>query len=212
MKSYVIHLIRQGLTEANSKGMYIGKTDLPLIDASKKELEKMRKSGEYPTVEAVFSSPLLRCTETAEILYPSREIITVEEMREYDFGDFEGHTGEELDGRPDYTAWVSGKMAPPNGESNEDFIKRLCVGLNSVVRTMMDMGVHSAALVMHGGAMMMLLAACGLPRHKSVDWTCASGEGFSIRVTPSLYQRTGAVEVFDTVPSTAEYSEDDNYD
>ena len=49
---------------------------------------------------------------------------------------------------------------------------------------------------------MMLLAAAGLPQRKSVDWMCSAGEGFTIRVTPSLYQRTGAVEVCGIVPQT----------
>ena len=30
MKTYKIHLIRHGQTEANAKGLYIGMTDLPL--------------------------------------------------------------------------------------------------------------------------------------------------------------------------------------
>ena len=33
MKSYKIHLLRHGQTEANEKGLYIGRTDLPLSPA-----------------------------------------------------------------------------------------------------------------------------------------------------------------------------------
>ncbi len=212
MRSYVIHLIRHGLTDANRKGMYIGKTDLPLIPEGVKQLESMRKNEDYPLVQGVYSSPLMRCVKSAEILFPNREIVTVPEFTEYDFGDFEGKTGEELDGRPDYIAWTAGKMPPPNGEANEDFIKRLCVGLNNVVRQMMDNGQTSAAVIMHGGAIMMLLAACGLPRHRSVDWMCSAGEGYSIRITPSIYQRTGAVEVFDTVPASQKFSDEEEYE
>lgn len=204
MKTYVIHLIRHGFTEANRKGMYIGSTDLPILKESAMELNRMRNEEGYPSVQMVFSSPLKRCIQTAEILYPSAEVIPVEEFREYDFGEFEGKTGEELDGRPDYIAWTSGRMSPPGGESTEEFTKRLCVGLNGVVRRMMQENKNTAAVMMHGGAIMMLLSACGVPRHQSVEWTCSAGEGYSLRITPSLYQRTGVVEVFDTVPSTAE--------
>lgn len=202
MKTYVIHLIRHGLTEANRKGAYIGVTDLPLLPESKAELARMKREGGYPQVSAVYSSPLLRCKQTAEVLYPNQEVIEIPEMAEYNFGDFEGKTGEELDSRPDYIAWASGKMAPPNGETNEDFVKRICLGLNNIVRSMMEKGIYSSSVIMHGGAIMMLLAAAGLPQRKSVDWMCSAGEGFTIRVTPSLYQRTGAVEVCGIVPQT----------
>ncbi len=207
MKTYVIHLIRHGLTEANRKGMYIGSTDLPLLKESEEELKRMKREGGYPAVEAVYSSPLQRCTKTAEILYPNKEIITVDELCEYNFGDFEGKTGEELDNRPDYIAWTSGKMGAPNGETNEEFVKRQCLALNKIVRSMMERGIYTSAAVLHGGAIMMLLAATGLPQKNSVDWLCSAGEGFSIRITPSLYQSTGAVEVFGIVPMEADFDE-----
>ena len=207
MKTYVIHLIRHGLTEANRKGMYIGATDLPLLPESEKELLRMKNEGGYPSVQAVYTSPLLRCKQTAEILYPNFEAQDIPEMTEFNFGDFEGKTGDELDSNPDYIAFTSGRAAPPNGETNEDFVKRICLGLNNIVRSMMDKGIYSSAVIMHGGALMMLLAAAGLPRRKSIEWMCSAGEGFSIRVTPSLYQRTGAVEVFGLVPMEEEYND-----
>lgn len=217
MRSYVIHFIRHGLTEANKKGMYIGNTDLPLIYEGAEEIKKIKATEGYPAVEMVFSSPLKRCVETARIIYPSMDILTVEEMREYDFGDFDGKTGEELDGRPDYIAWTSGKMAPPGGEATVDFVKRLALGLNHMVRAMMEENKHTAACVMHGGAIMMLFSACAVPRRKSVEWTCSAGEGFSVRITPSLYHSSGIIEVFDTVPSTQEnydidYENNDEYE
>ena len=114
---------------------------MPLLPESKAELARMKREGGYPQVSAVYSSPLLRCKQTAEVLYPNQEVIEIPEMAEYNFGDFEGKTGEELDSRPDYIAWASGKMAPPNGETNEDFVKRICLGLNNIVRSMMEKGI-----------------------------------------------------------------------
>ena len=80
-----------------------------------------------------------------------------------------------------------------------EFAKRLCVGLNQIVRDMMAEGAEHAAVIMHGGAIMMLLASCAVPRKSMVEWTCSSGEGYSILITPSLYHSSGVVEVVDYV-------------
>lgn len=201
MKTYKIYLIRHGLTEANEKGRYIGKTDLALTKESVKELKDLRASYTYPSASVIYSGPLKRCVQTAQILYPGREIQTVDNLTEYDFGDFEGKTGAELDGRPDFTAWVSGKMpASPNGESNEDFQKRVLLGFNQIVVDLMRKGETSGAVIMHGGVMTTLLSACALPQRRAVEWGCDAGFGYTLLVTPTLYQRSGVVEVIDLIP------------
>ena len=200
MKTYNIHLIRHGLTEGNLKQQYIGVTDLPLSGVGVTELKRLKDETEYPRVDKVYSSPMLRCLQTARILYPGRDIQTVDNMREIDFGDFEGKTANELEANPAYADWAAGRInAAPNGEDNTEFAKRLCVGLNQIVRDMMAEGAEHAAVIMHGGAIMMLLASCAVPRKSMVEWTCASGSGFSLLITPSLYHSSGVVEVIDYV-------------
>ena len=200
MKTFKIHLIRHGLTEGNLKQQYIGRTDLPLAGVGVAELQRMKDEIEYPRVDAVYSSPMLRCLQTAHILYPSKDVQTVDKLIEIDFGEFEGKTANELEHTPAYADWAAGRInAAPGGEDNTEFAKRLCVGLNEIVRDMMSKGTEHAAVIMHGGAIMMLLASCALPRKNMVEWTCASGSGYSILVTPSLYHRSGVVEVIDYV-------------
>lgn len=208
MITYTIHLIRHGMTQSNVNGAYIGcKTDAPLIKEGIAALKDMRRDFNYPKADLVFSSPLSRCVESAKILYPNKDIITVDDIKEFDFGDFEGKTPAELDSRPDFLDWAAGKIPAPNGESNEDLVKRLCLGLNKIVRIMMQKEKTSAAVLMHGATIMMLLASCGLPKLRTAEWRCSFGEGYTIRVTPSLYQRTGAVEVVDIVPKEQEYND-----
>lgn len=201
MKTYKIHLIRHGLTEANTDGRYIGcRTDLPLSGEGVDELRLLRENIDYPEIERLYSSPLLRCRQTAGVLYPAMEIQTVPNLREYDFGDFENKTAAQLEGLPDFTDWTSGKIsAPPGGEDNADFVKRICLGLNEVVRDMMAQGVTHSAVIMHGGAMMMLLAASAVPRRRPVEWTSENGRGYSLLITPSLYHSSGVVEVYDVI-------------
>ncbi len=201
MKTYKIHLIRHGITDGNLLGQYIGsKLDLPLCPQGVAELKKLNESYEYPTISALYTSPLLRCKQTASILFPGFEATEIPELTEYDFGEFEGKTAEQLEVSEDYLKWTSGKIsAPPSGESNEDFIKRQVLGLNLIVRDMMDKGVTESAVIMHGGAIMMLLSACAVPRKRAVEWVSESGHGYSLLITPSLYHSSGIVEVFDSI-------------
>ncbi len=206
MRSYKIHLIRHGSTEANKEGRYIGgRTDLPLSADGRREIKTLKEKYHYPWVDVVYSSPLSRCVETAKILFPDREIIPVEGMREYDFGEFENKTAAELEGLPAYTAWTSGQMpAPPCGESSKDFTARVVLSLNEIVRDMMARECYEAAVIMHGGAIMMLLAATALPQHHPAEWTSENGMGYTALITPSLYQKSGVIEVIDLVPAEDE--------
>lgn len=201
MKTYKIHLIRHGSTDANILGTYIGsRTDMPLSPEGVRELKSLKQNLEYPSVEAVYTSPMLRCRQTAAMLFEGFDEIPIDELTEYDFGDFEGKTASELEICPEYIEWTSGKIsAPPNGEDTEDFVKRLALGLNIVVRDMMQKGIRESAVIMHGGAIMMLLSACAVPRRRSVEWTSDNGRGYSLLITPSLYHSSGIVEVYDIV-------------
>lgn len=202
MRTYKLHFIRHGVTEGNAEGRYIGVTDLPLSSAGIAELEAVKNEGLLPNVGLVFTSPLSRCRESAEILYPDKGMTVIDEWREYDFGEFEGKTAFELEGTPEYTAWTSGKApCPPGGEDQAGFSKRICLGLNLAVRKMMELEVREAAAVMHGGVIMSLFAACALPRRQMVEWVCDAGRGYTARITPSLYGRSGVIEIIDTVPS-----------
>lgn len=200
MKTYKIHLIRHGLTEANLKQQYIGSTDMPLAAVGLTELQRLKCENDYPRVDKVYSSPMLRCKQTANVLYPSKEIMIIDNLREIDFGDFEGKTATELESDPRYADWAAGRIsAAPGGEDNTDFAKRLCIGLNEIVRDMMASNAEHSAVIMHGGAIMMLLSSCAVPRKSMVEWTCSAGSGFSLLVTPSLYHSSGIVEVIDYV-------------
>ena len=87
-----IDLVRHGMTRGNEERRYIGITDEPLSERGRKLAEQCM----YEMPEIVFSSPLKRCVETAEILYPDQDIYIIEELRECDFGIFEGKNAEEL--------------------------------------------------------------------------------------------------------------------
>ena len=201
MKTYKIHLIRHGLTSANIEGRYVGnRTDLPLCAYGIDELRALRDTVDYPDIQCLYTSPMLRATQTAEILYPDTDYKVIDELTEYDFGAFEGKTAKELEKDENFLAWTSGKIAEaPGGESTTNFVKRLALGLRAVVEDMMRNGAESGGVIMHGGAIMMLLASCAVPRRKSVEWQCENGRGYSVMITPSIYHSSGIIEVYDII-------------
>lgn len=201
MRTLKIHLIRHGATDANYDGRYIGcKTDLPLAPEGLNELRMLKDDIDYPEIERLYSSPMLRCRQTGAVLYPDFESVMVEELKEYDFGSFENKTAAELESNPNFIPWTSGRLsAPPGGEDNSEFIKRICVGFNKIVLDMIESGLTESAVIMHGGAIMMLLGVSAVPRHKPVEWTADNGRGYSVRVTPSLYHKSGVIEVYGIV-------------
>ncbi|MBQ4120886.1 MAG: DUF2179 domain-containing protein, partial [Clostridia bacterium] len=84
-------------------------------------------------------------------------------------------------GRPDYKAWASGQMpSPPEGESSKDFTARIVLALKEIVRDMMARECYESAVIMHGGAIMMLLAACALPQNPPAFWTSENGKGYTV--------------------------------
>lgn len=201
MRTLKIHLIRHGATDANYDGRYIGcKTDLPLAPEGLNELRMLKDDIDYPEIERLYSSPMLRCRQTGAVLYPDFEPVMVEELKEYDFGLFENKTAAELESNPSFIPWTSGRLsAPPGGEDNSEFIKRICVGFNKIVLDMIEGGLTESAVIMHGGAIMMLLGVSAVPRNKPVEWTADNGRGYSVRVTPSIYHKSGVIEVYGIV-------------
>lgn len=213
-----ILLIRHGKTAGNLKGRYIGsRTDEPLCPEGIEALQ----AKHYPPVDMIYTSPLQRCVQTAEILWPdmTREdgkeavpasclsarqgilskipgkFFIVPGLMECDFGDFENKNYQELDGNPDYQAWIdSGGTLPfPNGESMEDF-KRRCRKaflrvLQESIRTEMSRqcldrneeewkGPFRFAVVAHGGTIMAILEKYGFPKKQYFDYQVKNGCGY----------------------------------
>ena len=93
-------LIRHSLTPGNLKKQYVGSTDQPL--APEGEALARERRGAMPSIDGLWVSPLMRCRQTAELLFPNMEQHIVPDLQECDFGDYEGKTWEELKDEPTY--------------------------------------------------------------------------------------------------------------
>ena len=97
-----LFLLRHGLTEANERRLYYGRTDLPLSEAGRAAL---RACAAPPAVVRYFTSGLLRTEQTLEILCGSVPHTALPGLREMDFGAFEMKSYSELKDDPDFRRW-----------------------------------------------------------------------------------------------------------
>lgn len=202
MKSYIIHFIRHGAIDETMAGKYIGTTDVTLSDKGRMALRKLDYEEKYPGTQVVFTSPLKRCTETCKILYPEQTPLVIDNLSECNFGEWEGKTAEELKGNSDFEKWLAGdsSVKPPKGESNADFTRRICLMFESMVEGLIKTGTTESVIVTHGGVIMTLLAIYGMPQAKPFEWVMDNGFGYSMRITPILWQRDKVGEVFQVIP------------
>ncbi len=211
MQGYKIRLIRHGMTSANTEGRYIGITDTPLSEQGIKDLYEKAENLEYGGVQKVYTSPLKRCKQTADILYHDAFTVELGLLAEMDLGDFENKTADQLMDDPAYKKWLEGGLdnPPPHGESARDVVNRCYEALNIIISDMMYEGFTSAAVVTHGGIIMNMLSCFGVPKLSPAAYRCDFGEGFEISVTASMWQRSGAFELLSAFPYTDGELEED---
>ena len=181
-------LVRHGETAGNKLKRYIGKrTDEPLSQDGTEEL----KGFSYPQVQAVYASPMIRCTQTAGILFPGKKLNIIDEFAECDFGEFENKNYLELDGNEHYQAWIdSGGLLPfPGGESREEFKRRNVTGFQKAVNGCIRGGISMVAVVAHGGTIMNVMEEYADEKRSFYDWHVGNGKGYEVEIDPELWKK-----------------------
>ena len=172
-----IVMLRHFATEGNLQKKYIGITDESLCEEGISILKKIT----YPQVEAVFISPLMRCRQTAKLIYPEIHPTVCGDFKECDFGEFENKNYKELSFNPSYQLWIdsNGTLSFPGGENPEDFKNRCIKEFEKVVEVSRKAGYQTIALVVHGGTIMSILDRFSYPNESYYHWTTDNGRGYS---------------------------------
>ena len=203
MKYYKLHLIRHGLTSGNLEGRYIGSgTDLPLCDEGKAGLLALKQKYAYPQVSVVFTSPLQRAVQTADLLYPGVHQIPLQDLREMCFGVSQGQPLEQLLKDRAVARWMdpNSQEVPQGAEGRAAFYKRTGDMLLKLFEYLLRSHTEEAACITHGGVIMSMLAQHALPQRKPEDWMTDPGCGYSVRCDAEMWMRDRLVEAFDVVP------------
>ena len=137
-------LVRHAEPHEDARGRCYGSLDVGLSRRGEEQAAGLRLSG----FEAVYTSPRLRAVATARALDPTP--IVEDDLRELDFGDFEGRTYEEIErDEPElFRQWMEAPTTVrfPNGESYADLKARASRVLEEIRAR------HACAVVVtHGG-------------------------------------------------------------
>ena len=195
----LIHLIRHGATAYNPEGRYQGTGDIPLSPAGRAAL---RPPSYIP--EVVYTSPLCRAVETARILFPSARLVPVPDLRELDFGKFEGRTCREMEHDPDYRIWVEGGCLGrcPGGEDRATFTTRSCAAFRALLDGALSRGEQQLTIVAHGGTQMAVLSHYARPHRDFYEWYIPPGGCFLLDSAP--WAQDGCLDVLGQVRYTWE--------
>ena len=87
-----IYLMRHGQTEKNKARLLQGRSDVPLNETG---MEEARRTADWfgqqgIRFDAVYSSPLIRAVQTAQLASGCKEIRVDERLLEMDYGPYEG--------------------------------------------------------------------------------------------------------------------------
>jgi probable phosphoglycerate mutase len=153
----MLWLIRHGETAWSLSGAHTGRTDIPLTALGEEKAAKIRDKLAGQTFALVLVSPLERARRTCEIAGYGAQAQVDPNLLEWNYGDYEGRTTEEI--RASRPGWSIFSGGVPNGETIEQVAERARRVIERAVAVNSDV-----ALFAHGH-ILRILAACwlGLP-------------------------------------------------
>jgi alpha-ribazole phosphatase/probable phosphoglycerate mutase len=160
-------LIRHGEPVPEVRGRCYGRLDVGLSAEGRCQVERVAQRLEAEPLHAICASPRRRTLESARILASARAcgVQVEEDLREIDFGDFEGLPYEQIAERyPEiYRQWMEHptEVEFPNGES---FVKMCARVTRSIAALLARHAGDCVAVVTHSGVIRIVLAdALGMP-------------------------------------------------
>jgi broad specificity phosphatase PhoE len=154
-------LVRHGQSTANAKGIWQGQMEFPISERGRVQAGLAGRGLSGEPFEGVYSSPLSRAFETAEIIRDrarfAGEVVPVDGLSERHGGILEGHTWAEQEQRnpelakkflaiPEEERW-----ALVGAETDEEVIARFEEALSSI--RALHPGGSRIVVVSHGGVM-----------------------------------------------------------
>ncbi len=108
IKGTELWLVRHGETEWSLSGAHTSRTDIPLTEHGRKRAEELRDYLHGKNFDAVLTSPMQRARETCEIAGLGRQAVVEDDLREWDYGIYEGRTTPEIrEAEPGWSVWGS---------------------------------------------------------------------------------------------------------
>jgi broad specificity phosphatase PhoE len=164
-----VFLARHGETEWSASGQHTSRTDVPLLDAGREQARRLGRELAGRDFALVLSSPLSRALETCRLADLGDSVALRDDLREWDYGDYEGITTPQIRARrPEWRLWQDGC---PNGESAAEVGVRADRVIAEVRAAEAD-----AALFAHGHILRVLAARwLDLPPERGASLALSTG-------------------------------------
>lgn len=174
-----VTLLRHGMTKWNEEGRYLGWSDVPLSEAGKEKLRLLSIPIDKP--DLIITSDRLRCIETAKLLYERIPLRTESELKEVNFGEWEGKTYEQLTDVPSYQHWLKHpeQFAPENGETFALFQQRILGAWRRIIAEQIEVEANELVFIVHGGVIRSLLTEL-TKRHSFWEWDIRFHQAFRL--------------------------------
>jgi broad specificity phosphatase PhoE len=155
-----IFLARHGESDWNVAKRFQGHSDRPLTERGRQQAHALADLVAAQEIDAVYTSPLSRARETAEIVAARTglEPVALLELREVDTGSWSGLSRADVEARfPEgFTRWRSGGSGWEDGESYEEMAERVIGALRTIAEDHPDGRV---LIISHGGPIRAIHAA-----------------------------------------------------
>lgn len=159
--SVKLFLVRHGKTKWNSEGRYQGSSNTGLTREGILQAKLAAKYLSKVNFSNIYSSPIGRAVETSEIFKKvlKREYMVKENLRELDFGEWEGLKFGEINERyhDSYQNWLKDPYnnPPTGGESLFAVTERALKGIDEILNENPD--DSDILVITHGGLIISLL-------------------------------------------------------
>lgn len=167
-----VYLLRHGETSWNNTHRFQGRIDIPLNDFGRELAQITRDAMPYIPFDRVYSSPLIRALETAEIFMRGRmpldQIIKDDRLLGISFGPQEG-TDIEIAGKdpshPLYQClWHPENYAPTDGSESFEALVARAKGFIYDELLPLEWSCKNVLIVAHGALIRGLICAAGFKK------------------------------------------------
>ncbi len=160
--------IRHGESQGNVESRLQGRADFPLSDLGVAQAGGLADRFASSSIDALYSSPLLRAKMTADAVAGAAglEVVEDDRLQEYDVGEISGMTWPEVKERYPEIARQYREESDfprfPGSESRDDFSARVQASINEIAARHKEDG--KVAVVTHGGPILVyVMESLGTP-------------------------------------------------
>lgn len=191
-----IIFVRHGETIWNNIGKYQGHTDIPLSTVGISQARKTAQRLSKENISTIYSSDLMRAQQTAEIIGLKHNLVInyCKDLREINFGQWEGRTYGEIEGQyPQLlNLWIEDpeKLKIPGGETFGELRERAMKVIDNIL---LKHHQETVLLVAHGGTISTILCSVLSIDLKNMWQIKQSNSAISII---EFYDKKGIVTLF----------------